>query len=126
MPYLLKEDRAAATRRWRERKRAAMQTKDAQHASFSAPRQQQSNVFRPQPSTVPSSRTSAFDVIKKAMNISANISTSPAVPHFKVRRVSEIPEGALRQAGITRQGNILSAGPGVDIQKFLRTWLDQP
>src|SRR5437867_10398194 len=123
MPYIRKEDRAAATRRWRERKRAARQTIGAQHASFGA--SQQSNVFRPQPSTVPSSRTSVIDVIKKAMNISANISVSPTVPYFKVRRVSEIPEDALRQAGITRQGHILSAGPGVDIQKFLRTWLRQ-
>src|SRR5882724_6007579 len=32
MPYLRKEDRAAATRRWRERKRAARQTIGVQHA----------------------------------------------------------------------------------------------
>ena len=121
MPYLRKEDRAAATRRWRERKRAAKQAIGAQPASFSA--SQQSNVFRPQPSTVPSSRTSAFDVIKEAMDISANVSASPRFPRFKVRRISEIPEDALRKAGITRQGHILSAGPGIDIQKFLRTWL---
>jgi len=125
MPYLRKEDRAAATRRWRERKRAAKQAIGAQHASFSASRPQQSNMFRPQPSTVPSSRTSAFDVIKEAMNISANVSASPRFPRFKVRRISEIPEDAVRKAGITRQGHILSAGPGVDIQKFLRTWLRQ-
>ena len=123
MPYLRKEDRAAATRRWRERKRAARQTIGAQHASFDASRPQQSNASRPQPSTVPSSQTSVFDVIKKAMNISASVSASPRFPHFKVRRISEIPEDALRKAGIARQGHILSAGPGVDIQKFLRTWL---
>ena len=123
MPYLRKEDRAAATRRWRERKRAARQTIGAHHASFDASRLQQSNVSRPQPSTLTSSRTCVFDVIKKAMNISANVSVSPRFPHFKVRRISEIPEDALRKAGITRQGHILSAGPGVDIQKFLRTWL---
>ena len=109
MPYLRREDRAAATRRWRERKRAARQTTGTQHASFSA--------SRPQPSTVPSSLTSVFDVIKKAMNISANVSASPRFPHFKVRRISQIPEDALRKAGITRQGHILSAGPGTDIQK---------
>src|SRR5438094_8465919 len=125
MPYLRKEDRAAARRRWLERKRVARQTIGAQLASFDASRPQLSSVFRPQPSTVPSSRTSVFDVIKKAMNISANVSVSPRFPHFKVRRISEIPEDALRKAGITRQGHILSAGPGVDIQKFLRTWLRQ-
>ena len=125
MPYLRKEDRAAATRRWRARKRAAKQTIGAQHAHVNASDPQQSNLSRSQPSTVPSSRTSVFDVIKKAMNISASVSANPTVPHFKVRRVSEIPEDALKKAGITRQGHILSAGPGVDIQKFLRTWLGQ-
>jgi len=123
MPYLRKEDRAAATRRWRARKRAARQTRGAQYASVNASRPQQSNASRPQPSTIPSSRTSVFDVIKEAMNICASVSANPTVPHFKVRRISEIPEDAVRKAGITRQGNILSAGPGVDIQKFLRTWL---
>ena len=123
MPYLRKEDRAAATRRWRERKRAARQTIGAQHASFGA--SQQSNASRPQPSTIRSPRTSVFDVIKEAMNICASVSANPTVPHFKVRRISDIPEGALRRAGIARQGHILSAGPGVDIQKFLRTWLRQ-
>src|SRR6266567_8480826 len=108
MPYLRKEDRAAATRRWRERKRAARQTIGTQHVSFSVSRPQQNNVFRPQSSTVPSSRTSVFDVIRKAMNISASVSASPTPPHFKVRRISEIPEDALRNAGITRQGHILS------------------
>ena len=82
----------------------ARQTIGAQLASFDASRPQQSSVFRPQPSTVPSSRTSVFDVIKKAMNISANVSAGPTVPYFKVRRISEIPEDALRKAGITRQG----------------------
>ena len=125
MPYIRKEDRAAATRRWRERKRAARQTIGAQHASFDASRPQQSNASRPQPSAVPSSRTSIFDVIKRAMDISASVSANPTVPYFKVRRVSEIPEDALKKAGITRQGHILSAGPGVDIQKFLRMWLRQ-
>src|SRR5438477_10580935 len=125
MPYLRKEDRAAATRRWRERKRVAKQTIGAHHASVNASRPQHSNVSRSQPSTIPSSRTSVFDVIKEAMNICASVSANPTVPHFKVRRVSEIPEDALKKAGITRQGHILSAGPGVDIQKFLRTWLGQ-
>src|SRR6266566_6166386 len=124
MPYLRKEDRAAATRRWRDRKRATKQTIGAENASVNAFRPR-SNVSRTQPSTVPSSRTSAFDMIKEAMNISANVSASPRFPRFKVRRISEIPEDALRKAGITRQGHILSAGPGVDIKKFLRTWLRQ-
>ena len=60
MPYLRKEDRAAATRRWRARKRAAKQTKGAQYALLNASRPQQGNVSRSQPSTIPSSRTSLF------------------------------------------------------------------
>jgi len=104
MPYLRKEDRAAATRRWRERKRVARQTIGAQLASFDASRPQQSSVFRPQPSTVPSSRTSAFDVIKEAMNISANVSASPRFPRFKVRRISEIPEDGWGKRGLSGRG----------------------
>jgi hypothetical protein len=38
----------------------------------------------------------------------------------RVRRVTEIPESVLADAGITRQGNALSAGPDVDLQRFLR------
>jgi len=46
---------------------------------------------------------------------------TPACHHYK--RIIDIPAEVLAKHGITRQGNILSAGPGVDIQKFLRTWL---
>jgi hypothetical protein len=41
----------------------------------------------------------------------------------RVRRISEIPQDALDRAGIQRSGGTLSAGPGVDIPRFMKMWL---
>ena len=65
-------------------------------------------------------------LLRDAMNVTSKIVASvghSTIPHARYRRVSEIPEYALRKAGITRQGNVLSAGPGVDIQAVLRRLL---
>jgi len=114
MPYLRKEDRAAATRRWRERKK--MEKKGETSSNF------------PKLAANPSSA----DVFPRPGYAAPNVGPVPALPstfhiakkkitHLpRVRRVTEIPESVLADAGITRQGNALSAGPDVDIQRFLR------
>lgn len=75
------------------------------------------------PATV---RPNVFDMVGeayRAANRMLGASIHPAFARAKVRRVTEIPEDALKKAGITRQGNVLSAGPGVDISAVLRRLL---
>ncbi len=114
MPYLRKEDRAAATRRWRERKKMEKKGETSSNLPKLAANPSSADVFprpgyaAPKVGPVPA-LPSTFHIAKKK------------ITHLpRVRRVTEIPESVLADAGITRQGNALSAGPDVDIQRFLR------
>ncbi len=113
MPYLRKEDRTAATRRWRERKKIEKKRQASSNLPRLAANPSSVHGF-PRPgyaAPAPVALTSISHIGKKKKKIT----------HFpRVQRVTEIPESVLADAGITRQGNALSAGPDVDLQQFLR------
>jgi hypothetical protein len=114
VPYLRKEDRAAVTRRWRQRKKMEKKRETSSNLPKLAARPSSAHVFprpgyaAPKVGPVP------------ALPSTSHIGTKK-IPQFpRVRRVTEIPERVSAEAGITRQGNALSAGPDVDLQRFLR------
>ena len=137
MPYLRKEDRAAATRRWREKKRLGIPTRPRARV-IPAPSQGASNVQRPSGSqqnvkTGHPARAfgNAFDVLSQALKPVASkavkpVASVPMFTHPKVRSVHELPERAKQEAaavGITLQGNNLGA-PSVEVlERFKKKWM---
>ena len=113
MPYLRKEDRAAATRRWRERKKIEKERETSSNLTKLAVNPSSAHVL-PRPGY-------AAPKVGQVLALPSSSQIGKKITHLpRVRRVTEIPESVLADAGITRQGNALSAGPDVDIQRFLR------
>ena len=143
LPYANKADKAAQMRQYRARKRAERQAREAQRnfiqgncatpsRPMAAPLVRQPIVpFKPSVSIEPrpapkwESLFSALSAARRVMGGNPTaIVTDPPMPachHYK--RIIDIPAEVLAKHGITRQGNILSAGPGVDIQKVLRMYV---
>jgi hypothetical protein len=75
---------------------------------------------QPVPESRPANRPLTAARRPNASAVGISIATSR---DHRVRRISEIPQEALDRAGIQRSGGLLSAGPGVDIPKFMKMWL---
>jgi len=56
-------------------------------------------------------------------NRTAIVTDAPTQARYRYKRIIDIPPELLAKHGITRQGNVLSAGPGVDIQNVLRMYV---
>ncbi len=113
MPYLRKEDRAAATRRWRERKKIEKKREISSNLPRLATNPSSVHVF-PRPGYA-APKVAPIPALPPTSHMGKKMTRVP-----RVQRVTEIPESVLAEAGITRQGNALSAGPDVDLQRFLR------
>jgi hypothetical protein len=71
-------------------------------------------------------KPSMSQLLRDAMNVTSKIVASvghSTIPHVRYKKVIDIPPDVLAKYGITRNGNVLSAGPGVDIQAVLRRLL---
>src|SRR2546425_10038046 len=124
MPYKNKQDRAAATRRWREKKRLGTPTQPKR--SVIPPVEQRSDngqrVASGQQNAKTGHPTSTFDVLREALK---PVASAPAFMHPKVRSIYELPERALQElqvAGGSRQGNTFNFPPGFDGAGWKLRW----
>jgi hypothetical protein len=143
LPYANKADKADQMRRYRARKRAKSLAREAQRnfipgncatpsRPMAAPVVRPSVVpFKPavsiQPTPAPKadSLSSALSAARRVMdgNHTAIVPDTPPRARHRYKRIIDIPAEVLAKHGITRQGNILSAGAGVDIQNVLRVYV---
>jgi len=140
LPYSNKADKAAQMRRYRARKRTERQAREAQRnfirgctpsSAMAAPVRQAAVPSRPsvsiQPRPAPKAESfsSVLSAARRVMdgNSTAIVTDAPTRARYRYKRIIDIPAELLAKHGITRQGNILNAGPGVDIQKVLRMYV---
>src|SRR5215475_5645327 len=81
--------------------------------------------IQPRPAPNAESFSSVLSAARRVMggNCTAIVTDAPRRTRYCYKRIIDIPAELLAKHGITRQGNILNAGPGVDIQKVLRMYV---
>ena len=143
LPYSNKADKATQMRRYRARKRAERQAREAQRNFLQANsvtpsppmtgpvvrqpvvRCKPSVSIQSKPAPKRESLSSTLSAAIRVMdgNRTAIVTDAPTQARYRYKRIIDIPPELLAKHGITRQGNVLSAGPGVDIQNVLRMYV---